>query len=283
MSTQDPDATAAGGDVEPTLSDDPQARADEAATRRSSDRARLSDPAVRAELRRRKRRNNKIAIGAGVALVLALVVYLAVYFLPVLAVRSVEVTGVPEDQHQYVVDQAHVAEGTPLLQVDSRQVAQRVAVIPQVSEVRVVREYPSTLRIEIVERQPAAWMIVDGGFHVFDAEGVDFEQPDEAPAELMEIVLGDTSAQFRSTAVANAVEIAQILHDATAARGAPQLVTKVESESPQGYELTLADGRRIEWGSDEKSVEKAEAFAVVMDRPGQVWNVANPAMPVSRE
>lgn len=273
----------ASGDGEFTLSDDPQARADEAATRRSTQRARLSDPAVRAELRRRKRRNNRIAIGAGVTLVLVLVAYLAVYFLPLMAVRTIEVTGVAADRREQVVEQAQVAKGTPLMQVDSRQVAQRVAVIPQVSEVRVVREYPSTLRIEIVERQAAAWMLLDGAVHVFDAEGVDFEQPDSAPEGLVEIELGDTASQFRTTAVATSVEIAQILHDATAARGAAQQVTKVESESPQGYVLTLADGRRLEWGSDERSEEKAEAFAVVMDRPGQVWNLANPAMPTSRD
>lgn len=271
------------GGTERTLSDDPQFRADEAATRRASRRVRMSDPAVRAEVRRRKRRNNKIALAAVLVVVCALLAYLAVYFLPILAVREISVQGIPEEQEQTVMDAVQVAEGTPLLQVDSRKVAQRVAEIPEVSEVRVVRDYPSTLRIEIVERIPAVWMSIDGAIHVFDAEGVDFLRPDSPPEGTFELELGDTSDQFRSQSVRESVSIARALQSATATRGAEQIVTKIHSDTPQGYFLTLADGRNIEWGSAELSSEKADAFAVVMDRPGQTWNVANPAMPVSRE
>jgi len=78
------------------------------------------------------------------------------------------------------------------------------------------------------------------------------------------------------------VGISDALRAATAAHGAEQIVTGVSSSTPQGYEVTLADGRVIEWGSSEQTKEKADSFAVVMDKPGQRWNVSNPAMPVSK-
>lgn len=268
--------------TERTVSDDPAVRADEAATRRTSGRARMSDPAVRAEVRRRKRRHNRIALGVGALVAVALVAYLAVYFLPIMAVRTIAISGVPEDQREQISAAAQVEQGTPLLQVDSRQVARRIAGIPNVSEVRVVRNYPSTLRIEVIERVPAAWIRIDGAVHVFDADGVDFQQPGEPPAGTLEISLGATADEFRSQAVREAATISATLQTATAARGAAQDVIKIHSDSPQGYVLTLADGRVIEWGSAERTQEKADAFAVVMDRPGQTWNVANPTMPVSR-
>lgn len=271
------------GDVEPTLPDDPQARADAATVRSSSQRVRLSDPAVRAEVRRKKRRNNRIAGAAAIVAVIAVLAYLAVYFLPVLAVRSVEVTGVPDEQQAEVIEQASVSKGTPLLQVDSRNVAQRVSVIPNVSEVRVVRAYPSTLRIEIVEREPAVVVDIDGSPHIFDREGVDYDQSGNVPEGLLRAELSDVSLEVAPQAVRDIVEISEALRTATMQAGAEQIATSVSSRSPQGYEVTLADGRVIEWGSVEKSAEKAASFAAVMDRPGQRWNVSNPAMPVSSE
>lgn len=271
------------GDVEPTLPDDPQARADAATVRSSSQRVRLSDPAVRAEVRRKKRRNNRIAGAAAIVAVIAVLAYLAVYFLPVLAVRSVEVTGVPDEQRAEVIEQASVSNGTPLLQVDSRNVAQRVSVIPNVSEVRVVRAYPSTLRIEIVEREPAVVVEIDGSPHIFDREGVDYDQSGNVPEGLLRAELSDVSLEVAPQAVRDIVEISEALRTATTQAGGEQIATSVSSRSPQGYEVTLADGRVIEWGSVEKSEEKAASFAAVMDRPGQRWNVSNPSMPVSSE
>lgn len=271
------------GDIEPTLPDDPQARADAETVRSSSQRVRLSDPAVRAEVRRKKRRNNRIAGVAALVAVIAVLGYLAVYFLPVLAVRSVEVTGVPEEQQAEVVERASVSNGTPLLQVDSRNVAQRVSVIPNVSEVRVVREYPSTLRIEIVEREPAVVVEIDGSPHIFDREGVDYDQSGNVPEGLLQAELSEVSLEVAPQAVRDIVEITETLRTATMQAGAEQIATSVSSRSPQGYEVTLADGRVIEWGSVEKTAEKAASFAAVMDRPGQRWNVSNPSMPVSSE
>ncbi|WP_333619872.1 cell division protein FtsQ/DivIB [Dietzia sp.] len=184
-SSSDSKAAQSARSAERTLPDDPAARADAAEIDSSRRRVRMSDPVVRAEVRRRKRRNNRIAGAAALVALVAVVLYLAVYFLPVLAVRSIEVTGVPDDQRQAVVDQAAVSNGTPLLQVDSRQIAQRVSTIPTVSEVRVVREYPSTLRIEVVEREPAAVVSIDGADHIFDREGVDFDQSGNVPDGLL--------------------------------------------------------------------------------------------------
>lgn len=272
-----------GAGPERTLPDDPSARADAADIRSSGRRVRMSDPVVRAEVRRRKRRNNRVAAAVGVVVLVAVVLYLAVYFLPILAVRSIEVTGVPDEQRAAVTETAGVSEGTPLLQVDSRSVAQRVSAIPTVSEVRVVRGYPSTLRIEIVERQPAVVVSIDGADHVFDRDGVDFDQSGNVPDGLLRADLTGVSLESAPTSVVEIVAIAESLRASTAARGAEQIVTKVASSTPQGFEVTLADGRVLEWGSSEQTQAKADAFSVVMDKPGQRWNLSNPAMPVSTQ
>ena len=73
-----------------------------------------------------------------------------------------------------VVAAAAVQPGTPLLQIDTDDVADRVAAIRRVASARVQREYPSTLRITIVERVPVVVKDFPDGPHLFDRDGVDF-------------------------------------------------------------------------------------------------------------
>ena len=81
---------------------------------------------------------------------------LLLYFTPIMSVRNLVIDGlqaVPQDE---VVAAAAVPAGTPLLQVDTDKVANRVATIRRVASVRVQREYPSSLRVTVVERVPVA-------------------------------------------------------------------------------------------------------------------------------
>ena len=66
------------------------------------------------------------------------------------------------------------APGTPLLQIDTDTVADRVAGIRRVASARVQREYPSTLRITIVEAGSFVVKDFPDGPHLFDRDGVDF-------------------------------------------------------------------------------------------------------------
>ena len=77
---------------------------------------------------------------------------LVLYFTPVMSVRNLVIDGVQDIPHDEVVAAVGVRTGTPLLQVDTDKVANRVANIRRVASVRVQREYPSSLRITVVER-----------------------------------------------------------------------------------------------------------------------------------
>ena len=79
---------------------------------------------------------------------------LVLYFTPLMSARSVDVLGIAEVPREEVIDTAQIRLGTPLLQIDTDVVADRVAGIRRVASVRVQREYPSAVRITIVERVP---------------------------------------------------------------------------------------------------------------------------------
>jgi cell division protein FtsQ len=262
--------------TEHTVSDDPDRRLAEATLRRSDERVRHSDPAVRATLRRRRRRTNRIYMGLGVALVVLLVGYVALYFLPVFSVRDVQVDGIRTIPEEVVTERAAVPAGTPLLQVDTHAVARRVAGIPRVDQVTVKREYPSTLRIELIERTALVVVEVDGAQHLVDGQGIDFGQGEPPPGTPV-LTVGD---EARADLPGIVRDLATVFAEVRGTAG--QEIAAVEVETPASIVLTLVDGRTVEWGSAGRDHEKAVALQMVLEQPGQVWNVANPALPASR-
>jgi cell division protein FtsQ len=117
-----------------------------------------------------------VIIGIGLALVL--------YFTPAMSARNIVVVGTGVVTREEVLDAARVRFGTPLLQINTNQVADRVAAIRRVASARVQRQYPSALRISIVERVPVAVKDFPDGPHLFDRDGVDFATGPPPPAGL---------------------------------------------------------------------------------------------------
>lgn len=88
---------------------------------------------------------------------------------PLLDVDRVVVQGASQTAAEAVVEAAGVARGTPMTDVDEGGVRRRVEAMPWVLSAAVAREWPSTVRIRLVERTPAAvapnrgggWALVD--------------------------------------------------------------------------------------------------------------------------
>jgi cell division protein FtsQ len=265
-----------GAEADPATTDDPDRRIAAATVRRSDERVRHSDPSVRATLRRRRRRTNRIYAGLGAALLVLLVGYVALYFLPVFSVRTVQVDGVRTIPVEAVTERAAVAPGTPLLQVDTHAVARRVAGIPRVDEVTVTRDYPSGLRIELIERTALVVVEVDGAQHLVDGQGIDFGQGEPPPGTPTLTVGQDARADLPGIVR----DLATVFAEVRVTAG--QEIAAVAVPTPASIVLTLADGRIIEWGAAGRDHEKAVALQMVLEQPGQTWNVSNPALPASR-
>ena len=99
---------------------------------------------------------------------------LVLYFTSLMSVRNLDIEGLDAIPRDEVVAAVAVRTGTPLLQVDTDKVANRVATISRVASVRVQREYPSSLRVTVAERIPVAVKDMPDGTHLFDRDGVDF-------------------------------------------------------------------------------------------------------------
>lgn len=220
----------------------------------------------------RRRRWLRWLVAVLVMLLLAGAVYL-VWFSPLLATRSVTVSGTDVLTKDEVLAAAAVGVGTPLVRVDTGAVADRVAGLPPVAGVTVTRQWPGTVRIQVAEREPRLAIPAGGGYLLADANGVVFEAVPRAPSGLV-VVDADPADQ---QVLVDVGTVFSALSPATAAK-----VSRLAAPSRDGIELRLSNGDRVIWGSAEDSALKSQVLDELMKQGGTEFNVSAPAFPTRR-
>jgi cell division protein FtsQ len=216
-------------------------------------------------------RGLKLVVWTVLLVVLFVGLGLLLYFTPIMAARNVVITGVGAVTQEEVIAAAVVKQGTPLLQVNTDDVAERVATIRRVATARVQREYPSTLRITIVERVPVAVKDFPDGPHLFDRDGVDFATG-PSPPNLPYLEVDNPGPSDPPTKAALAVMTA--LRPEVAGQ-----VARVSAPSVASITLTLVDGREVVWGTTDRTEEKAQKLAALLTQPGHTYDVSSPDLP----
>ena len=216
-------------------------------------------------------RGLKVAVWTVVLVTLFVGLGLLLYFTPIMAARNVVITGLGAVTQDEVTAAAAVKEGTPLLQVNTDDVAERVATIRRVASARVQREYPSTLRITVVERVPIVVKDYPDGPHLFDRDGVDFATG-PPPANLPYLEADNPGPNDPPTKAA--LEVMTALRPEVAGQ-----VARVSAPSVAAVTLTLVDGREVVWGTTDRTEEKAQKLAGLLTQPGHTYDVSSPDLP----
>jgi len=196
---------------------------------------------------------------------------LLLYFTPIMAARNIVVTGVGAVTQDEVVAAAAVNPGTPLLQVDTDAVAARVAAIRRVASARVQRQYPSTLRVTVIERVPVVVKDFPDGPHMFDRDGVDFATG-PPPAGVPYLDAENPGPSDPATKAALAVMTS--LRPEVAGQ-----VGRISAPSVAAITLTLIDGRVVVWGTTDRTEEKALKLGALLTQPGRTYDVSSPDLP----
>ncbi|MGW6694708.1 cell division protein FtsQ/DivIB [Rhodococcus sp. NPDC054953] len=220
------------------------------------------------------RRNRKPLYLTAAAVVVLIALGLVLWLTPLLSARTIAVVGNAGVPTEEVLAALSIPSGQPLLRVDTGAAAQRVAAIAKVDHVRVEREYPSTIRVTVTERQPAVFYDTPEGTHLMDASGVAYAI-EPAPPGLPRLAVDRPGRDDPAT------------RDALTALSSlpPQLrpqVTEVSAGSLSDIHLTLADGRQLLWGSADHSDRKAAIVVPLLGQPGQVYDVSSPDLPTIR-
>ena len=196
---------------------------------------------------------------------------LLLYFTPIMSARNIVITGVGAVTQEEVAAAAAIKQGTPLLQIDTDDVAERVATIRRVASARVQREYPSSLRITVVERVPIVVKDFPDGPHLFDRDGVDFATG-PPPPNLPYLEADNPGPGDPPTKAA--LEVMTALRPEVAGQ-----VARVSAPSVASITLTLVDGREVVWGTTERTEEKAQKLAALLTQPGHTYDVSSPDLP----
>lgn len=234
-----------------------------------------TDATTRLLLRRREVRRRRWLKWLVAGLVVAAVAAAAyvVGFSSVLAVDRLTISGTDVASSDQVTEAAAVSLGTPLVQVDVEGVAERVAGLPPVAEVRVTRQWPDELRIEVTERLPRLAISSGTGYLIADAAGVVFDTAKSLPKDLVRL---EADPDDQQTLVDAGVVFSALSPD-TAAK-----VSVIEADGRDSITLRLRGGARVIWGSAEQSELKSQVIDVLLKQGGSVYNVSAPAYPTRR-
>ncbi|ODR19779.1 cell division protein FtsQ [Mycolicibacterium porcinum] len=216
-------------------------------------------------------RGLKVLLWSALASVVAVALGLVLYFTPVMSARNVAISGATAVPQEQVLAAAAVAPGTPLLQINTDAVAERVATIRRIATARVQREYPSTLRITVVERVPVVVKDYPDGPHLFDRDGVDFAT--EPPPPTLPYLDADHPGPT-DPATKAALEVMLALPPDVVAQ-----VGRIAAPSVASIALTLTDGRVVVWGTNDRTDEKALKLAALLTQPGRTYDVSSPDLP----
>lgn len=187
----------------------------------------------------------------------------------VLGVREVRTTGLTILTPAQVRQAAAVPAQTPLLRVRTGEVADRVAALPPVEQVRVTRSWPDALTVTVVERTAVAAVPTAEGVVLVDAEGVVFHTVPEPPLDLPVVVVAAPGPDDPATVAALTVLAALT----------PQLRAELVSltvAGPASIELSLFSGQVIRWGDETDSEHKALVATALLDQDAEVIDVSAP-------
>jgi cell division protein FtsQ len=195
-----------------------------------------------------------------------------------LAVRSVVVTGtrlVPESE---VVAVAGIQSGTPLVRVNTTQIAERVLTIKQVLSVRVSTSWPDRVVIAVQERTSAlAVALPNGGFDLIDAHGVVVQSAATRPLDLP--LYTTTAAASSLPGDPDVAAAATVLGELPATLRSS--VTSVTVPSPDQVSLKLNSGVTVVWGSPDDAAAKARELAILMQTHARYYDVSSPGSAVT--
>ena len=237
----------------------------------ASSRARFERRA--AQVRRRPWRLVGVVLGL-LALVAAAV--WAVGFSPLLATRTVTVTGLSDPAEQRgVAEAARVAVGTPLARVDTGGAAERVGRLPTVASVTVSRSWPSTIVVSVQRKVPVLTVKnSQGQLQVVDASGQPYETVDAVPPGVAQVNATTTAPD--PAGIRAAISILSLLPAALRTQVTEVTVTSADLVTLQLGPVTVV------WGGLADGPKKLTVLqALLPTNPGTI-DVSAPDTPVTR-
>jgi len=224
------------------------------------ERARVERGEVR-RFTKRSRRRRMIWLGALGTLVLLVVAVAVTAFSPLMALRTIDVTGTSRIDAAAVKKALDGQLGRPLPLVDQSSIRTDLAAFPLIRSYSVESHPPNTIVVRIVERQPIGVVSVGGKFAVVDAAKVTIQTSDQRPDGFPLIKASGSAEDADATSgFAAAASVLSALPPALLAQ-----VDTITAATRDDVSFTLrGSGATVGWGSADDSDLKAAALAALL-------------------
>lgn len=228
---------------------------------------------------RRRRRVWLIGIASTAALV-ALVMGVVV-FSPILAIRNIQVAGNDLAPTAEVLAALEPLNGRPLPQVGPDLVLGMLESLPAVGAVTLEADAPSTLIVHVQERHPVALLQNGATFALVDEAGTELLQVPDRSAAALPVIDGSRAPSDGPVFTAITGVLAALPEDVLA------MLDHASAASIDSVELTLVDGKTVQWGNPADSALKAKVLEALLKAPAgetkvSVYDVSTPRQPVTR-
>lgn len=168
-----------------------------------------------------------------------------------LVVRHVYLEGREHAALGEVMEAIHIKEGDPLLLYSVDEIKENLEVLGWVNRVEVSREFPDTLHIRIIEREPAALWQHEKKISLIDVDGEVISQSDVADWAQLPVVVGDDAAGHTRDLLAFLIQTPELFAQVASAirvserrwniRFRDGLEVKLPEKDPQAAWRVLAD------------------------------------------
>jgi cell division protein FtsQ len=226
--------------------------------------------------RKRRSRRRKALAFIAIMLVLALLggSLWTMYFSTALVTKRVKVVGTSELTAAQVSLAAQVPLGVPLARQDLDAIAQRTTTLPAIEAASVIRDWPSTITVAIVERRPILGLRQPEGYVLVDKSGVAYQTQEVLPPKVV-------------LAVVNPGDKPLLTEMATVAAALPNKlrgrIDRMTASSRDAIALVLESGQTVTWGSSSDSELKAQIVtALLMREAKSSIDVSSPHNPAVR-
>ncbi|MEY4436558.1 MAG: hypothetical protein RL100_22 [Actinomycetota bacterium] len=224
--------------------------------------------------RRKKYAIGTVLISFGTLLLLVL----ATYVTPLLAVEKIEVAGINRLKEKSIVNALKSQIGKPLPQVSASEISDSLKPFVLIESFSVVSVPPHTLKIVIAERQPIGIINTSGTNYLYDPAGVKIgiaTGSEKLP------VISITGNPATSTTYRAAIDVLLALPAELLDR-----VAAIDAKSKDDVTLRLRGyaGQKIIWGDQSNSVLKSKVLDALIANQKKTdrvtFDVSSPNAPV---
>lgn len=201
-----------------------------------------------------------------------------VWFLqsPFLSVSRLVVTGAHRVDVAGILAEHGVVEGRAMVTLRLDGARQALAADPWISAFEVAREWPSTVRVEVTEREPVASVRLAGGWALVGADATVLEQIDAPDPSL-------PTARFPTVAEGDAADDLEVAGAVSYLAALPVNHRPGADVRPgQGGLVATVDGFEVRLGGPFEMESKASVTAALVDsglEEGSILTVVAPASP----